>query len=146
MEWFESLWTDLRYALRTFRRTPMFTAVATITLALGIGATTAMFTLVNSILLRPLPYPEADRIVRIIQSYPEKGLDTWGLNQQNIVYYRDINLGIAVALEGGLIVPVIRNADEKNVAGLQRSIVDLATRARSRHRLPIIPKSASLET
>src|SRR5947209_5164859 len=89
MEWFESLWTDLRYALRTFRRTPMFTAVATITLALGIGATTAMFTLVNSILLRPLPYPESERIVRIIQSYPEKGLDTWGLNQQNIALYRD---------------------------------------------------------
>src|SRR5205085_1148201 len=50
----------------------------------------------------------------------------------NIVYHRDINLGIAVALEGGLIVPVIRNADEKNIVGLQRSIVDLAARARSR--------------
>jgi 2-oxoglutarate dehydrogenase E2 component (dihydrolipoamide succinyltransferase) len=50
----------------------------------------------------------------------------------NIVYHRDINLGIAVALDGGLIVPVIRNADEKNIVGLQRSIVDLAARARSR--------------
>jgi pyruvate dehydrogenase E2 component (dihydrolipoamide acetyltransferase) len=58
------------------------------------------------------------------------------LDGKNIVYYRDINLGIAVALEGGLIVPVIRNADEKNVAGLQRSIVDLATRARSRQLKP----------
>ena len=55
---------------------------------------------------------------------------------KNIVYYRDINIGIAVALDGGLIVPVIRNADEKNVAGLQRSIVDLATRARSRQLKP----------
>jgi 2-oxoglutarate dehydrogenase E2 component (dihydrolipoamide succinyltransferase) len=50
----------------------------------------------------------------------------------NVVYHRDINLGIAVALENGLIVPVIRNADEKNIVGLQRSIVDLAARARSR--------------
>jgi len=58
------------------------------------------------------------------------------IDGRNIVYYRDINLGIAVALEGGLIVPVIRNADEKNVAGLQRSIVDLATRARSRQLKP----------
>ena len=58
------------------------------------------------------------------------------LDGKNIVYYRDINLGIAVALEGGLIVPVIRNADEKNVAGLQRAIVDLATRARSRQLKP----------
>jgi len=58
------------------------------------------------------------------------------IDGKNIVYYRDINLGIAVALEGGLIVPVIRNADEKNVAGLQRSIVDLAIRARSRQLKP----------
>jgi 2-oxoglutarate dehydrogenase E2 component (dihydrolipoamide succinyltransferase) len=58
------------------------------------------------------------------------------IDGKNVVYYRDINLGIAVALEGGLIVPVIRNADEKNVAGLQRSIVDLATRARSRQLKP----------
>jgi pyruvate dehydrogenase E2 component (dihydrolipoamide acetyltransferase) len=58
------------------------------------------------------------------------------IDGKNIVYHRDINLGIAVALEGGLIVPVIRNADEKNVAGLQRSIVDLATRARSRQLKP----------
>ena len=54
----------------------------------------------------------------------------------NVVYHRDINLGIAVALEGGLIVPVIRNADEKNIVGLQRSIVDLAARARSRQLRP----------
>ena len=58
------------------------------------------------------------------------------LDGKNIVYHRDINIGIAVALENGLIVPVIRNADEKNVAGLQRSIVDLATRARSRQLKP----------
>ena len=49
----------------------------------------------------------------------------------NIIYHRDINVGMAVALENGLIVPVIRNADEKNVIGLQRTIVDLAARSRS---------------
>ena len=54
----------------------------------------------------------------------------------NIIYHRDINLGIAVALENGLIVPVIRNADEKNIVGLQRYIVDLAARARSRQLKP----------
>jgi 2-oxoglutarate dehydrogenase E2 component (dihydrolipoamide succinyltransferase) len=52
------------------------------------------------------------------------------------LYHRDINLGIAVALENGLIVPVIRNADEKSVIGLQRSVADLAARARSRHLRP----------
>ncbi len=54
----------------------------------------------------------------------------------NIIFHRDINIGIAVALENGLIVPVVRNADEKNVVGLQRSIADLATRARSRQLRP----------
>ena len=54
----------------------------------------------------------------------------------NIVYHDDINIGIAVALENGLIVPVIGNADEKNVTGLQRAIVDLSTRARSRQLRP----------
>jgi pyruvate dehydrogenase E2 component (dihydrolipoamide acetyltransferase) len=54
----------------------------------------------------------------------------------NIIYHRDINLGIAVALENGLIVPVIRNADEKSVIGLQRAVADLAARARSRHLRP----------
>ena len=58
------------------------------------------------------------------------------LDGNNIVYHNDINIGIAVALENGLIVPVIRQADEKNVLGLQRSIVDLATRARSRQLKP----------
>src|ERR1035441_1990864 len=54
----------------------------------------------------------------------------------NIIYHNEINLGIAVALDGGLIVPVIRNAYEKNVVGLQRSIVDLASRARARQLKP----------
>lgn len=58
------------------------------------------------------------------------------IDGSNILYHNDINVGIAVALEGGLIVPVIRNADEKNVVGLQRSIVDLAARARSRQLKP----------
>jgi 2-oxoglutarate dehydrogenase E2 component (dihydrolipoamide succinyltransferase) len=54
----------------------------------------------------------------------------------NIIYHNEINIGIAVALENGLIVPVIRQADEKNIVGLQRSIVDLAARARSRQLKP----------
>ncbi len=58
------------------------------------------------------------------------------LDGNNIIYHNEINIGIAVALENGLIVPVVRGADEKNVLGLQRSIVDLAGRARSRQLKP----------
>jgi 2-oxoglutarate dehydrogenase E2 component (dihydrolipoamide succinyltransferase) len=67
--------------------------------------------------------------VEAIHEYPILNASIEGAN---IIYHNEINIGIAVALENGLIVPVIRNADEKNVLGLQRSIVDLATRARSR--------------
>ena len=68
-----------------------------------------------------------------LQSFP---LLNASIDGTNIIFHRDINVGIAVALENGLIVPVIRNADEKNVVGLQRSIADLATRARSRQLRP----------
>jgi len=54
----------------------------------------------------------------------------------NIVYHNEIHIGIAVALENGLIVPVIRHADEKNILGLQRAVVDLAGRARARQLKP----------
>jgi 2-oxoglutarate dehydrogenase E2 component (dihydrolipoamide succinyltransferase) len=71
--------------------------------------------------------------VAALRQYP---LLNASLDGANIVYHNEINLGIAVALEGGLIVPVIRAAGEKSVLGLQRAIVDLAGRARSRQLKP----------
>ena len=71
--------------------------------------------------------------VEAIRAYP---ILNGSIEGTNIIFHNDINIGIAVALENGLIVPVIRNADEKNVIGLQRAIVDLSSRARSRQLKP----------
>jgi len=79
-----------------------------------------------------LPFITRAAVVALRQ-YP---LLNASIDGNNIIYHNEINIGIAVALENGLIVPVIRGADEKNVLGLQHSIVDLATRARSRQLKP----------
>ncbi|HEX3877047.1 MAG TPA: ABC transporter permease, partial [Bryobacteraceae bacterium] len=66
----ESLASDLKQAFRSFRKNPAFTATAVAALALGIGANTAIFSVVNTVLLKPLPYPDADRIVVLMNTSP----------------------------------------------------------------------------
>ena len=70
-EWFAELRQDLSYALRTLRRTPGFTAVAVASLALGIGATSAIFSVVHGVLLESLPYPAAERLYEVRTVYPD---------------------------------------------------------------------------
>src|SRR6185295_14959093 len=66
----ETLLQDIRYAVATLRRNPTFATAGLLTLALGIGATTAVFSVVYGVLMRPLPYPAAERLIRVWEEHP----------------------------------------------------------------------------
>jgi putative ABC transport system permease protein len=85
----ETLLQDLRYGLRMLLKHKGFTTAAVLTLALGIGANTAIFSVVNTVLLRPLPLPESDRLVSFWHSAPAKGLPEVLLNDALFAFYRD---------------------------------------------------------
>jgi len=98
----ESLVRDVRLAIRRLGRTPGFTLVALVTLALGIGANTAIFSVIHSMLLRPLPYPEPDRLVRIWEG-GESGFST--VSPPNFVDFRSLDSvfeGVAAHYDRGL--------------------------------------------
>src|ERR1044072_1471170 len=86
-----TLLQDLRYGARILLKQPAVTLVAVVTLALGIGANTAIFSLVNSILLRPLPFRDPDNVVVMLQASPKLGLSSWGVSQADFAAYRDQN-------------------------------------------------------
>ena len=86
---------DVRGTMRLMRSQPALTAGIVLMLALGIGATTAIFSVVYGVLLKPLPFPEPDRIVQIWGSLPSRGLTTTSLTEANFWDMRDMNQSLA---------------------------------------------------
>src|SRR5687767_996617 len=82
---------DLKFAFRQLLKNPGFTAVAVLTLALGIGANTAIFSVVNGVLLRPLPYSEPDRLIMIFESNPKEGWPKFSVAAPNFLDWRAQN-------------------------------------------------------
>jgi predicted permease len=80
---------DFRFAFRALRARPGFVIAATLTLALGIGANTAIFSVINAFMLKPLPYPDGERLVEIHNSYPGNGLDNAGVSIPDFIDRRD---------------------------------------------------------
>ena len=84
----DMLTQDVRFALRNLRKYPCYTAVVLLTLALGIGANTAIFSVVHAVLLRPLPYAHGDRLVEVRQQAPKIGVANAGVSVKEIADYR----------------------------------------------------------
>lgn len=92
-EFFDTLRQELKRSARVLLRTPAFSLIAFATLALGIGATTALFTVLDAVVLRPLPYPEAEALVSILHpaTVPGSGERKWGLSSGGYFFFRENN-------------------------------------------------------
>src|ERR1041385_5038365 len=86
---------DLRFAFRQLLKNPGFTAVAVLTLALGIGANTAMFSIINGVMLKPLPYPEPERLVTLWERSPQRGIEQERVSGPNYLDWRAQNSVLA---------------------------------------------------
>jgi predicted permease len=105
-QWLETFFQDLRFGLRMLRKNPGFAAVAILTLALGIGANTAIFSIVDAVLLRPLQFPEPQQLVRVIDNAPGAGLHNIGMSQPEL---RDLQERSGVFQDISAVWPVDAN-------------------------------------
>jgi len=93
--WLDDLRRDIPHAVRSLRRTPLFTVVALLTLALGIGANTAIFSVVNGVILRPLPYPKPDQLMHLTAQFQTTGKTGDAISPPEYLEFRQMNKSFA---------------------------------------------------
>src|SRR5688500_3384354 len=110
----DTLLQDLRYSVRTLRGARGFAAIAVITLALGIGGTTAIYSVVDRVLLQPLPFPEPDRVV-VPRSVDMKTGNDWSITYADFADWRDANVFEHVAVYAGSEIDLAGGAEPTRV-------------------------------
>lgn len=110
------LMQDLRHALRFLRKAPIVTAAAVLTLALGVGGTTAIFSVVHAVILRPLPYPDPDRLIELFESNRAGG--TWRVSAPNYLSWteRTRSFDALAAFNGGTVILTDRGDPERLIS------------------------------
>ena len=113
----QTCWQDLRFGLRTLRKSPGFTAVVVLTLALGIGANTAIFSIVNAVLIRPLPYANPGQLAIVLEAKLEAGISRAGMSYSTFTELRDTNrVFSAIAGLGGHALVLTGNGEPSEVS------------------------------
>ena len=118
----DSLFRDLRYALRTLRKTPGFTFFAVLTLALGVGAASTIFSVVDTVLLAPLPYRDPGSIVAVYESNARDGLENFPVAPANFIdWQRDNRVfsAMGASRRNGSLNLTVKGADPERLLGAQ---------------------------
>src|SRR6267378_2300641 len=108
----QTLWQDLRYGFRMLVKNPGFSAVAVLTLTLGIGANTAIFSVVNAVLLRPLPYRNPDQLMIIPTDMRNRGVKDFPFSNANFIDLREATKGEFQGLAGVFTFPITLTGED----------------------------------
>ncbi|MGC4049821.1 MAG: ABC transporter permease [Paludibaculum sp.] len=137
--WLDQFLQDLRFGIRWLKRSPGFTTVIVLTLAIGIGINTAMFSVVNSVLLQPLPYPSPDRLVWIANQDPGCNPDCFNSRADYLIWSRDAHAFESMAAYGNIDLSLVREGRSlpARVAFVTDNFWSLAGAALQHGRLPL---------
>ena len=114
----EGFWQDIRYAFRQFSRTPIVAATALLTIALGVGGSTAVFSVVYAVMLRPLPYPASDRLVELFEDNPQADRPLFRVSTLNYLSWAERATSTeAIAAFGGAAVTLTGHGEPERLPG-----------------------------